>query len=63
MNQKENILVLVNKSEFQLAQKNGFRCGEHYIRTVHGRKYAISDYDFVMMKKFIENRFKITTYR
>ena len=56
-------MVLVNKEEFQLVKKLGFVCVEHTTRTSHGRKYAVSDYDYLNMKGFIKSKFKVVEYR
>lgn len=56
-------MVLVGKNEFQLAVKNGFSCIEHYTRSASGKKYSISDYDYLKMKQFIKDMFDVTEYK
>ena len=60
---KGDTMVLIGKKEFQLAKNNGFECIEHYTRSASGKKYSISDDDYLRMKKFIRNMFKITEYK
>lgn len=56
-------MVLISKKEFQRAVSLGYKCGEHFTRTAHGKKYAVSDYDYLAICKFFNEKFKITVYK
>lgn len=55
-------MVLLSKREFQSVSKIGFKCKEHFTRTAHGRKYAITDDDYFAMCKFFKEKFEVTKY-
>jgi len=56
-------MVLISKNEFKKARDCGFKCREPYTRTSHGKKYAVSDDDYIKMMRFIKEKFEIVEYR